>query len=109
MSLDVYLTKPVTEEQEVYACNITHNLGKMAREAGIYQHLWRPEELFINKASEMVAPLESGLALLRSDPERFKAFNPDNGWGSYEGLAEFVETYIAACKESPDADVRVSR
>ena len=109
MSLDVYLTKPVTEEQEVYARNITHNLGKMAAEAGIYKHLWRPDEIEVHKASQLIGALEAGLDLLRADPKRFMALNPENGWGSYEGLVEFVETYLAACKESPDAVVRVSR
>ena len=50
MSLDVYLIrkrwisydegKTNTEEEEtVYDANITHNLGKMAGEAGIYEAL----------------------------------------------------------------------
>ena len=30
---------------EVYSANITHNLGGMAREGGIYQACWRPEEI----------------------------------------------------------------
>ena len=43
MSLDVYLTD--AEGREVFSANITHNLGAMAKEAGIYMHLWRPDEL----------------------------------------------------------------
>ena len=31
--------------EEVYGANITHNLGKMAAEAGIYEALWRPYQL----------------------------------------------------------------
>lgn len=49
MSLDVYLT--ATRPTEVCALNITHNLGRMAKEAGIYQHLWRPEEIGVTKAA----------------------------------------------------------
>ena len=109
MSLDVYLTKPVAEDQVVFDWNVTHNLGKMASEAGIYKQIWRPDEIEVHKASQLIGALEAGLDLLRADPERFKAFNPENGWGSYEGLVKFVETYLAACKESPDAAVRVSR
>jgi hypothetical protein len=95
--------------EEVYWRNITHNLGKMASEAGVYQAMWRPEEQGWTKASELVEPLKSGLEQLRSDPDRFKAFNPENGWGSYEGLVEFVESYLSACIEYPEADVSVSR
>jgi len=93
----------------VYTANITHNLNKMAQEAGIYEHLWRPDEIDITNAGQLIGPLREGLALLKSDPNRFEAFNPENGWGTYEGLVSFVEKYLAACEENPDADVSVWR
>ena len=107
MSLDVYLTakRPV----EVFAANITHNMVAMAKEAEIYMPLWRPEEIGIKNACELIEPLQSGLALLKSDPDRFKKHNPPNGWGTYEILVEFVEEYLAACKDNPDARVSVWR
>lgn len=60
-------------------------------------------------ARELIDTLDSGLSLLKSDPERFKRFNPENGWGSYEGLVEFVEDYLDACRQYPDAEVSVWR
>lgn len=107
MSLDVYLTamRPV----DVYEANITHNLDDMAEEAGIYKHLWRPEELGITKACELIQPLRDGLALMVSDPPRFQKHNAPNGWGLYEHFVPFVRKYLAACEEYPDATVRVSR
>lgn len=103
MSLDVSL------HQSVYSANITHNLGAMAQEAGIYQHLWRPEELHIWSASELIEPLAKGLALLVSDPERFKKYDSPNGWGTYGHFVPFVSQYLAACVANPDATVSVSR
>ena len=102
---------PVTIEieDEVYSSNITHNLGKMADVAGIYEALWRPEEIGINKARQLIEPLTAGLAALKADPAKFRAHNPPNGWGTYEGFVLFVEKYLAACREYPDADVSVSR
>lgn len=97
------------DDKEVYWANITHNLNKMAGDAGIYEHLWRPDEIGITKAAELIEPLRAGLALLKSDPSRFKKFNPENGWGTYDGLVAFVEKYLAACEEYPAATVRVSR
>ncbi len=94
---------------QVFTRNITHNLNRMADEAGIYQHLWRPEEIGIRKAEQLVLPLQDGLALLQSDPARFKKLNPSNGWGTYEGLCEFVAEYLAACQRFPDAAVSVWR
>lgn len=86
----------------VFSSNITHNLNKMANDADIYLHLWRPEELGITKAKELIKPLEKGLKLLKSDPERFKKFNALNGWGLYEHFVPWVEDYLNACKENPD-------
>jgi hypothetical protein len=93
----------------VYEDNITHNLGAMAKEAGIYEHLWRPEEINITKASELIDPLREGLHRLKLEPERFKAFNPSNGWGSYETLVAFVSDYLDACYKYPEATVEVDR
>lgn len=97
------------EGREVYEANITHNLNRMAEEAGIYKALWRPEEIGITKAQQLVEPLTAGLALLRSDPARFEKLNPDNGWGDYAGLVGFVSRYLEACKAHPNAEVKVSR
>lgn len=94
---------------EVYSANITHNLNAMAEAAGIYQHLWRPEEIGITNAAQLIEPLERGLAALRADPAKFQAFNAKNGWGLYEHLVAFVEEYIAACRDNPDAEVRARR
>ena len=119
MSLDVYLNrkrylsydegKTYTEDTEqVYWANITHNLNKMAGEAGIYEALWRPEEIGKTKASEIVELLEKGLVDLKARPEYFETFNSPNGWGMYEHFVPFVEKYLEACKEYPDAIIEVS-
>ena len=101
--------RPVSASSELYSRNITHNLGKMADAAGIYEALWRPEEVGFTKAKDLIAPLEKGLAKLKEKPDHFKELNPPNGWGNYEGLVDFVEEYLAKCKELPEANVRVSR
>jgi hypothetical protein len=106
MSLDVHLS--AVRETEIYSANITHNLCKMASECGIYEALWRPEEINISKAEQLIVPLTKGLELLKSDPERFKKFNASNGWGRYEHFVPFVEKYLEACKENPDATISVS-
>lgn len=96
-------------ETNVFTANITHNLNKMAEEAGIYKALWRPDEIGISTAKELIPILEKGLADLKADPERFKKFNPPNGWGDYDGLVRFVEQYLTACKENHDAKVYADR
>ncbi len=106
MSLDVYLN---LGDEEVFSANVTHNLNTMAEEAGIYKHLWRPDEIGITKAAELIEPLCAGLALMCEQPERFEALNPENGWGSYTGFLPWIAKYRQACVKFPNATVRVSR
>lgn len=94
---------------EVFSRNITHNLGAMASKAGVYLACWRPEEIGATKGHHLIEPLSAGLSALRSNPEVFRALNPENGWGDYDGLVAFVADYLAACEAYPDADVSVSR
>jgi len=107
MSLDITLT--AIRPTEVYSRNITHNLNDMAEEAGIYKHVWRPEEIGITHARDLIEPLTTALELMYTDPDRFKKHNPDNGWGSYEGFVAFVESYLASCAIHPDALIEVNR
>ena len=122
MSLDLTLHSPTLvdktcfhcgsryqEVEELFNANITHNLGEMARKAGIYHYLWRPEEIDITFASELIDPLTLGLEELKENPDTYKKLNPKNGWGCYEGFVEWVERYLEACKENPDALINVSR
>jgi len=97
------------ESDEVYWANITHNLGNMAEECGIYKAIWRPEEIGKTKAAEIVEILENGLSDLIKRPDHFQQFNSSNGWGLYENFVPFVSKYLDACKEYPDAIIRVSR
>jgi hypothetical protein len=124
MSLDVYLygetrtttctcqcghEHPNETRVEFYCANITHNLNVMAEEAGIYRHLWRPDEIGITKASQLIEPISLGLALMKAEPERFKAHDASNGWGTYEDFIPWIERYLHACRTYPDATVEVSR
>lgn len=119
MSLDIDLYYDVDGKDEngndlqyeLWYGNITHNLNRMAKEAGIYEALWRPEELPVppQRAINLVPLLRAGLERLVDEPECFKDFHPKNGWGSYETLVEFVRKYLTACTRYPNAKISVSR
>jgi len=89
--------------------NITHNLTEMADACKLYYCVWRPEECNIKTAKQMIAPLREGLILLHENPKIFKKFEPENGWGTYEGFVKFIEKYLQACITYPQAKIRVSR
>lgn len=121
MSLDVYLygqaenmicsecghIRPV--QDCIFSSNITHNLGEMAGQAGIYEYLWHPERVGATQAKHLIGPLEEGLLLLKSDRAKFEQFNAKNGWGKYEHFVPWVEEYLKACKYNPEAEIKVSR
>ncbi len=113
MSLDVYLNAPKCptcgRDGEYYSANITHNLGQMAEAAGIYKALWRPEEIDIDTAGELIPILRRGLADLESRPSYFEQYNAENGWGLYKHFVPFVRNYLAACEKNPESKVTVSR
>lgn len=126
MSLDVDL---IQDGVRVYEGNITHNLNKMADAAGIYEALWRPHRLkaeynipeddyksewkfedeSTTLAKEIIPLLEKGLADLKARPEYFEKYNSPNGWGLYKHFVPFVEKYLNACIEFPNAIVKVDR
>lgn len=122
MSLDVYLhsreKKTVMchccwheheEQEELFEANITHNLGGMAKAAGIYKACWRPEEIGAKYAKDIIEVLEKGYNNLKSRPEYFEQFDSPNGWGTYKNFLPWVKKYLEACKEYPEAEIKVSR
>ena len=46
---------------------------------------------------------------LKKRPEYYEQFNSSNGWGMYQHFVPFVEKYLNACMEFPDAIVEVDR
>lgn len=110
MSLDIYFHYENDGNKiTVFDRNITHNLNKMADEAGIYKALWRPEEINAIYAKDISKILKVGLRKLKQYPSRFRKFNAPNGWGTYEHFVPFVESVIEACVKYPNAKISVSR
>lgn len=111
MSLDVSLYDPTStyEPTQLYWGNITHNLGSMAVEAGIYKPLWRPEEINATEANHISWLVREGLERMKADPERFKKYDSPNKWGTYDQFIPFIEEYLEALEKFPKAIISVSR
>ena len=119
MSLDVMLYrkklvsfdegKSFQDEKElVFEANLTHNLIDMAVEAELYEAIWEPFSFCYQRAGNITDYLEYGLRQLLARPEHFKTFNPKNGWGTYENLVSFVQSYLEACNKYPRAEIFIS-
>jgi len=111
LHVDLMVVCPVS----IYENNITHNLTKMADSVllsngkSLYEILWRPEENGYTKAGDIQSFLHEGMIELTDFPERYKPYNPENGWGSYDNLMEFISSYYLACLQNPEAELRISR
>ncbi len=108
MSLDLYLHCRCCGSC-VCEINATHNLTKMAAEALLYRPLWRPDESGIEKAGDLIPALEAGIARMESEPDYFRLFNPENGWGDYDGFLEVLRHLLKGCRDHPEASVYASR
>lgn len=83
---------------------ITYNLMPMFREAG-----WDHNELDDWSSEQMLPLAKRVLETLKREPERFRALNPSNGWGSYEDALWFFGELIQACKDNPKYKIAFSR
>ena len=114
------------ETDEVFSTNITHNLNEMASKCGLYEAMWRPYKLLSEYdetfdgdeeyqfakenrvlCSDVIPQLEKGIEELKNNRETYVAYNPPNGWGSYEGLLETATSFYTACCEYPEGEISV--
>jgi hypothetical protein len=110
---------------EKYDFNITHNLTIMAKEAGIYEALWKPyklipysninnpedkqEENTIVLAKNIYSVIKTGLIILKNNPEHYKQFDNVNKWGTYDDFIIFINEYLEVLKNNPEYVIKVWR
>lgn len=85
---------------------LTYNLNPMLREGGV-----NLRELDGKSPSAVVGLLRSLRTQMIDQPHRFRALNPPNRWGDYEGCLRFVDEFTRelerAVAESNRADARL--
>lgn len=87
----------------LWESNYTWNVGPMLHDVGLHLNdLPRPYE-----AGEFVKLLADGIAKLESDPAKYEAMNPENGWGSYSTMLKWLRGMLHACVTHPDATVEI--
>lgn len=72
----------------------------------LYQLLWRPEEIdLLGKGGILTSSYIKALSICLSDLKEHKdfyeKFNPDNGWGNYDSLVNFTESFVNAVNKIP--------
>ena len=82
---------------------------EMAKEAGVYDHLWDPKEIGITKAKDLIDPLTKAVEDMKSRPDHYSKFNSPNGWGSYDDFFPWIEKYLNACINNPDSTISICK
>lgn len=103
MSLDVSVK--ARRIVEVYEDNITYNLAPMYYKCidtngGL-------KGLNGMKCKDAVPVLNRAIDDLIENKEEYEKLNPENGWGSYEGLLKSLKSLRIACLENPSGKVEI--
>jgi hypothetical protein len=80
--------------------NMTYNIWEMVNAACGMTF----RDMDGKKAAEVLPILQEVKTKMLAEPEKYKALEPDNGWGSYDGLLNYLYELIRGCEEIPDAD-----
>lgn len=60
--------------------------------------------------SEEAFPHLSQLAYeMKQNPDKYRALNPENDWGDYEGALRYVTDFGLYCENNPGLEVSVNR
>ena len=101
MSYD-FTIRPPEAVHDQFEGNQTYNLTPMLARAGFH-----PVILNGMTAVMMRRVVSNAYSVMRDNPSYFRQWNPENGWGSYEGAKKFLrelDTYLEGC---PDEYVMV--
>lgn len=110
MSWDFHMAVPIGRDGELvhvghYEANYTYNVSRM-----FYRALGNEgiRGLHGKSGADAEPQLNAAVAAMRADPDIYRAMNPPNGWGNYEGALELLETLASWCREVPGAQLIIS-
>ena len=104
MSWDISLKEKQSADVEVIEVgNYTYNVSKMYIEA-IGKTLGEFHEM---QSLDAVETLRSGVVEMISNPDKYRAMNPVNGYGNYEGALKYLQTFLHECEKNPNSIIEV--
>ena len=121
MGLNIYFyDKDGNEIEDAPQLKITHNLNTLVAACGelkgisYYEAVWQPDTLLECKNGEVpVSSVTPYLVNLLHDlicyESVLQTHLPENGWGTYQWLIDFVCDYIKACYKYKDCYIYCCR
>lgn len=94
MSWDVTV-EPAGLVKEPFDMNLTYNVGKMLRRAGVHPRLMNDLT-----ALSALSVAENAYELMADNQDYFRQFEPENKWGTAKGCTEFLRQlrdYLRDC------------
>lgn len=82
----------------------TYNLSPMWRLAGVFNGA--SSELEGLRATELADRAARGLLRAVTRPAEFRALNPSNGWGDFDGFVEILTHTAIVCAEHREGTIR---
>ncbi len=103
MSLDINIT--AKRETEIYESNVTYNLSKMYykcidKEKGF-------KKLDGMNCKKALPIINNAIQDMLNNADEYRKLNPENGWGSYEGLLKTLQDMRNCCESNPDGTINV--
>ena len=94
MSYDVWIENARGQDLFALGANYTYNVAPM-----FFHAVGSSPTRWDGKGAGEVAKLAIiALSAFGADPELYRAMNPPNGWGNFEGASEFLSDIYHACR-----------
>lgn len=84
--------------------NYTSNVSRMWTDA--LGH--RLADLKGKTAGDCADGLKRAVADMEARPDHYRAMDPPNGWGCYEGALSYLRSLLVACLAHPKAEIHIS-
>lgn len=103
MEIDAGGENPIPMLHDV---NCTYNLSDMFREAlpDLKDGMWGLNNL---SGSEAEPHLSKAIKDMDENPDKYKAMNPKNGWGDFDGALEVLVQILSWCQQAPRGTISV--
>ncbi len=95
----------VRDQYREYEANYTYNVSEMFYDAFGGDGIRGLNGLLGHECQPL---LDAAIAKMQAEPEKYRAMNPDNGWGNYEGALELLLTLRSWCVNSPMAEMYIT-
>lgn len=103
MSLDISVH--AKRDVELFVSNITYNLSPMYyRCFKLEKGIWSLDGMSCEKALPYI---REAIKDMKENKEEYEKLNPKNGWGSYDGLLERLESLELVCIDNLDGRIEV--